>query len=197
LFVFGKGGTLLATYDKSHLVPFGEYLPFEKTLSALGLQKLTGIDGGFQPGDGPKSYALPRAGVLTPLICYEILFPGEVVGVPRPDWLINVTDDSWFGPWAGPRQHLLVARVRAIEEGLPVARAANTGISAIVDPFGRITKHLKLDEMGILDGSLPAAIAPTPFSRFGDWWFAFVVCAMVALTVVFYPKENGARCVGQ
>jgi apolipoprotein N-acyltransferase len=196
LFVFGKGGTLLATYDKSHLVPFGEYLPFEKTLTALGLKKLTGIDGGFAPGDGPKTYALPGVGMLTPLICYEILFPGEVVGVQRPDWLVNVTDDSWFGPWAGPRQHLLVARVRAIEEGLPVARAANTGISAIIDPFGRITQQLKLDEMGVLDGPLPAAIASTPFSRFGDWWFAVMVCAMVALTVVFFPKENDSHRAG-
>jgi apolipoprotein N-acyltransferase len=185
LFVFGRDGRLVATYDKYHLVPFGEYLPFEAILSRLGLTKLTGIDGSFTPGDGPKTYELPGAGTLTPLICYEILFPGEVVGATRPDWLVNVTDDSWFGPWAGPRQHLLVARVRAIEEGLPVARAANTGISAIIDPVGRITRSLGLDQTGIVDGPLPAAIASTPYSRFGDWWFVLMVCANVALTWLF------------
>ena len=188
-FVFGGNGALLATYDKSHLVPFGEYLPFEKTLSALGLSKLTGIDGGFTPGRGPQTLVLPGAGALTPLICYEILFPGEVVGSRRPDWFVNVTDDSWFGPWAGPRQHLLVARVRAIEEGIPVARAANTGISAIIDPLGRITKSLQLDETGIIDGMLPAPIAGTPYSRFGDWWFWLLVCASVALTVAVFNRK--------
>jgi apolipoprotein N-acyltransferase len=184
-FVFGRGGVLLATYDKSHLVPFGEYLPGEAWLSRFGLQKLTGIDGSFTPGDGPRRLALPGAGTLTPLICYEILFPGEVVGAVRPDWLVNVTDDSWFGPWAGPRQHLLVARVRAIEEGLPVARAANTGISAIIDPLGRITRRLGLNQTGTVDGLLPAAIAPTPYSRIGDWWLVLLVCANVALTWIF------------
>ncbi len=184
-FLFGKSGVLLGTYDKSHLVPFGEYLPFEKTLNALGLQKLTGIDGSFQSGSGPRVFSVPGAGTVTPLICYEILFPGEVVGAKRPDWFVNVTDDSWFGPWAGPRQHLLVARVRAIEEGLPVARAANTGISAIIDPLGRITNQLGLGKEGIVDGELPAAIAPTPYSRLHGWCFALVLCAMVALTWVF------------
>lgn len=190
LFAFGKGGGIVGTYDKFHLVPFGEYLPFEKTLAALGLQKLTGVDGSFVPGDGLHTYALPGAGTFTPLICYEVLFPGEVVGRQRPDWFANVTDDSWFGPWAGPRQHLLVARVRAIEEGIPVARAANTGISAIIDPLGRITKKLALNKTGIVDGPLPAAIAATPYSRWGDWWFLFVVCTNAALTWVLIKAKN-------
>jgi apolipoprotein N-acyltransferase len=184
-FVFGRDGVLLATYDKSHLVPFGEYLPFEETLTSLGLQKLTGIDGSFTRGEGPRAFVLPGAGSVTPLICYEILFPGEVVGEKRPDWLVNVTDDSWFGPWAGPRQHLVVAQVRAIEEGLPVARAANTGISAIIDSFGRITQRLDLNRTGVVDGPLPAAIAPTPYSRLRDFWFVLLVCANVALTWLF------------
>ncbi len=183
-FLFGKSGTPLGIYDKSHLVPFGEYLPFEHTMNALGLDKLTGIAGSFEPGSGPRVFSIPGAGKVTPLICYEILFPGEVVGAKRPDWFVNVTDDSWFGPWAGPRQHLLVARVRAIEEGLPVARAANTGISAIIDPLGRITKQLGLGKEGVVDGALPAAIAPTPYSRLHGWCFALVLCAMVALTWV-------------
>lgn len=181
-FLFGKAGIAIGTYDKSHLVPFGEYLPFEKSLGALGLTKLTGIEGSFTPGTGPKSYAVPGAGVVTPLICYEILFPGEVVGARRPDWFVNVTDDSWFGPWAGPRQHLLVSQVRAIEEGIPVVRAANTGISAIIDPFGRIKNQLGLDKLGNLDGGLPAAIAPTPYSRVSDWWFLFALCLIGTMT---------------
>jgi apolipoprotein N-acyltransferase len=104
------------------------------------------------------------------------------VSSKRPDWFVNVTDDSWFGPWAGPRQHLLVARVRAIEEGIPVARAANTGISAIIDPLGRITAELGLDQMGVVDGGLRAPIAATPYSRIHDWWFWLMACALAALT---------------
>ena len=182
LYIFGRNGSILGVYDKFHLVPFGEYLPFEQTLGRLGLSKLTGIEGSFVPGDGPHTYEIPGAGSAAPLICYEILFPGDVVSSKRPDWFVNVTDDSWFGPWAGPRQHLLVARVRAIEEGIPVARAANTGISAIIDPLGRITAQLGLDQMGIVDGGLRAPIAVTPYSRFHDWWFLFLACALAALT---------------
>jgi apolipoprotein N-acyltransferase len=184
-FVFGRGGALLATYDKFHLVPFGEYLPFETTLGELGLTKLTGINGGFASGDGPHTYNVPGAPSIGPLICYEILFPDAVVGTPRPGWLVNVTDDSWFGPWAGPQQHLLVARVRAIEEGIPVARAANTGISAIIDPLGRITARLGLDRLGVVDGDLPAAIAPTPYSRLREVWFLLFLSACTGLAWVF------------
>jgi apolipoprotein N-acyltransferase len=186
LYIFGRNGRILDFYDKFHLVPFGEYLPFEKTLEGLGLSKLTGIEGSFAGGDGPHTYDVPGAGTAGPLICYEILFPGEVVGSKRPDWFVNVTDDSWFGPWAGPRQHLLVAQVRAIEEGIPVLRAANTGISAIIDPLGRITAELGLGKMGIVDGALPAAIEPTPYSRHHEWWFWFMVCACVASTWRLY-----------
>jgi apolipoprotein N-acyltransferase len=181
VYVFGRGGVLLASYDKFHLVPFGEYLPFEKTLGELGLTKLTGINGGFASGDGPHTYNVPGAPSVGPLICYEILFPDAVVGASRPSWFVNVTDDSWFGPWAGPQQHLLAARVRAIEEGIPVARAANTGISAIIDPLGRITAKLGLDRLGIVDGDLPAAIVPTPYSRLRDGWFLLLLSACMGL----------------
>lgn len=187
-FVFGANGMPLGLYDKSHLVPFGEYLPIEQTLEKLGLKKLTGIEGSFTPGNGPVRISVPGAGVVTPLICYEILFPGEVVTGKRPDWFVNVTDDSWFGPWAGPRQHLLVARVRAIEEGVPVARAANTGISAIIDPLGRITNTLGLDKLGVVDGALPAAIAPTPYSRIHDWWFWLALCGLAGL--IWMPSKG-------
>jgi len=184
-YTFGRGGELLATYDKFHLVPFGEYLPFETTFDRLGLTKLTGITGSFASGNGPQTYDLPDAPAFGPLICYEILFPGAVVGDHRPQWFVNVTDDSWFGPWAGPLQHLLVARVRAIEEGIPVARAANTGISAIIDPLGRITVRLGLDQQGVVDGNLPAAIAQTPYSRMRAVWFWLFAGFCAAFAWVF------------
>lgn len=188
-FLFGSDGALRDVTDKFHLVPFGEYLPFEKTLNALGLAKLTGIDGSFAPGPGPKSLALPGAGIVTPLICYEILFPGEVAGPQRPDWFVNVTDDSWFGPWAGPRQHLLVARVRAIEEGAPVVRDANTGISAIIDPLGRISASLGLGKAGVVDGSLPAAIVATPYTRCRGLLYWLLVTASAAVAAVFFYRK--------
>jgi apolipoprotein N-acyltransferase len=184
-YIFGRGGELLATYDKFHLVPFGEYMPFEHSFDQWGITKLTGITGSFAGGDGPHTYNVPGAPSVGPLICYEILFPGAVVGTQRPGWFVNVTDDSWFGPWAGPQQHLLVARVRAIEEGIPVARAANTGISAIIDPLGRITAKLGLDKLGVVDGNLPAAIALTPYSRLREGWFWLVLSACAGLAWVF------------
>jgi apolipoprotein N-acyltransferase len=179
-YVFAHGGLRLTTYDKFHLVPFGEYLPFEQTLSAIGLKKVVGISGSFSTGDGPHTVDVPGAPQMSPLICYEILFPGEVVADERPRWIVNVTDDSWFGPWAGPRQHLLVARMRAIEQGLPVVRAANTGISAVIDAYGRVRAELALDQMGIVDSNLPAAIEPTPFARAGQLGFCLLVLFCIA-----------------
>jgi apolipoprotein N-acyltransferase len=123
---------------------------------------------------------------MTPLICYEVIFPHEVVdpAEPRPKWLINVTDDSWFGPWAGPQQHLLIARVRAIEEGLPIARAANTGISAMIDPLGRVRAHLSLNKMGVVDAALPRALMPTLYAKLGDLGFlTILLCAVFAAFV--------------
>lgn len=182
-YVFGHGGQLVGVYDKFHLVPFGEYLPFEKFFKRLGLTKIVGIQGSFATGDGPHMLLVPGAPPIGPLICYEILFPGEVVGAQRPGWFVNVTDDSWFGPWAGPMQHLLVARMRAIEEGIPVARAANTGISAVIDPLGRVRARLDLDRSGTLDADLPAVIAPTPFARSGwySFWLLVLGCAVAAV----------------
>jgi apolipoprotein N-acyltransferase len=193
-YIFGRGGELLATYDKFHLVPFGEYLPFEATLGALGLEKLTGIAGSFTPGDGPHTYDVPGLPPVGPLICYEILFPGEVVEPgKRPGVLVNVTDDSWFGPWAGPRQHLLVARMRAIEEGVPVLRSANTGISAAIDSYGRIKAALALGKTGYIDASLPAPIASTPYSRLQGWWFWLFA---VASGVVAWLFSRGKCALG-
>jgi apolipoprotein N-acyltransferase len=114
---------------------------------------------------------------MTPLICYEVIFPHAVVypGTSRPGWLVNITDDSWFGPWAGPRQHFLIARVRAIEEGLPIARTANTGISAVMDGNGRVRAQMGLSKMGVIDAPLPRALAPPLYARFGDLVFLLLL----------------------
>jgi apolipoprotein N-acyltransferase len=192
-YIFGPGGKLLATYDKFHLVPFGEYMPLGAVMQKLGITKLVGIPGSFATGDGPHTYDVPGAPPAGPLICYEILFPGAVTGVERPGWIVNATDDSWFGPWAGPRQHLLVARMRAIEQGIPVIRAANSGISAVIDPLGRIDAELGLNRMGVLDSSLPAAIEETPFARFGDivFWLLWLGCALYPWIAV----RNSSRTI--
>ncbi len=184
-YIFGDDGRRLATYDKFHLVPFGEYVPFPETLRAFGIDKLVNQPGSFASGDGPHTYAVPGAPDLTPLICYEILFPGEVTPAKRPAWFVNVTDDSWFGPASstGPYQHFLAARVRAIEEGIPVVRAANTGISAVIDPLGRVTAALGIDKPGILDAALPQVRPPTLFARVGHWPFAVLlaICLLLGL----------------
>jgi len=181
LYVFGPQGRIVATYDKFHLVPFGEYLPLEAVLERIGITKLVGFPGSFSAGDGPHTVDVPGAPPAGPLICYEILFPAAVVGPVRPGWLVNVTDDSWFGPWAGPRQHLLAARVRAIEEGLPLARAANTGISAVVDGKGRIVAMRDLGETGVVDAFLPRAEPPTPYATTGDLLFFVLLIVVAAL----------------
>jgi apolipoprotein N-acyltransferase len=169
-------------YDKFHLVPFGEYTPFAQVLNKLGISQLT-VGPGFSAGDHPHVLSAAPAPPVTPLICYEVIFPHQVVdaGEPRPGWLVNITDDSWFGPWAGPQQHFLIARVRAIEEGLPIARAANTGISAMIDPLGRVPARLALNNMGVVDTTLPQAIPATLYARIGDLVFlALLVIALFA-----------------
>jgi apolipoprotein N-acyltransferase len=191
LYIFGPGAQPEAVYDKFHLVPFGEYVPFAGLLGHIGISKLTEGQGGFSSGDGPHIYHLAGAPDVTPLICYEIIFPSAVTARQRPGWLVNVTDDSWFGPWAGPLQHLLIARVRAIEEGLPVARAANTGVSAMIDPLGRITASLNLGRMGVVDAPLPAALTPTPYARFGDIMFALLLGAAVLGVLFWREKRTG------
>ena len=128
-------GTILSVYDKMHLVPFGEFLPFQNFLESLGLMQLTKLPGGFIPGERRRAMDVPRAPRMLPFICYEIIFPGEAApGSERPGWMLNLTNDGWFGISSGPYQHLHQARVRAIEQGLPLVRAANTGVSAVIDP---------------------------------------------------------------
>lgn len=185
VYIFAHGGQLLAIYDKFHLVPFGEYVPFPSTLHALGIDRLVNQPGSFASGDGPHTYGVPDAPPVGPLICYEALFPGQVTAQRRPGWLVNVTDDSWFGPASstGPYQHLLAARVRAIEEGLPLARAANTGISAVLDPLGRIVAQLGVGRTGVVDAELPEALPPTLFARTGHtiFWVMLAACGAFGL----------------
>jgi len=191
LYVLGAGAKVLGVYDKFHLVPFGEYLPLSPLLGRLGFAKLTEGLSGFSAGDGPRRFAIPGAPAMTPLICYEVIFPGAVTPeAGRPGWYVNVTDDSWFGPWAGPEQHLLTTRVRAIEEGLPIARAANTGISAVVDGQGRIVASLGLNRGGVVDARLPAALPLTPYARFGDLGFAIILLASVAVAILLSVRRR-------
>jgi apolipoprotein N-acyltransferase len=168
LLVIDDQGRVIGSYDKIHLVPFGEYLPLQSVLESLGIMQLTGVRGGFAVGKGPRLLAVPGAPPAGPLICYEIIFPDEVTDrAARPGWFINITNDAWFGSSAGPYQHFHQAQVRAIEQGLPVARAANTGISAVIDAYGRILAEIGLGEKGAIDADLPKVGPQTPFVQFG------------------------------
>jgi apolipoprotein N-acyltransferase len=184
-YVLGHDAQFLATYDKFHLVPFGEYLPFERTLNGWGITQIAGGVSGFSEGPGPQTFEVPGAPPFSPLICYEVVFPGAITSDTRPGWLVNITDDSWFGPNAGPAQHLLITRLRAIEEGLPIARAANAGISVIIDSYGRIISRLELGARGVLDGPLPVALPATPYVRFGD--AIFFLLLVISLGAAFLP----------
>ena len=158
-----SAGRVEAVYDKSHLVPFGEYMPLS------GLLPIRLVTGGmdFTAGPGPQRLAPPGLPPFGALICYEVIFPAAVTPSPRPDWLVNITNDGWFGLSAGPWQHLAAARLRAVEEGLPLARAAQTGISALFDSRGRLLAMIPLGSMGTTMAALPGPGAPPPFARFG------------------------------
>jgi apolipoprotein N-acyltransferase len=184
-------GRVLASYDKAHLVPFGEYLPLYRILEPLGVTKITGGREGYSEGPGVRTLTIPHTPSFGPLICYEVIFPGEVVEPgQRPQWLVTMTDDSWFGPWTGPYQHLGIAKVRAAEEGLPIVRAANTGVSAVIDPFGRIVASLGLDETGVVDAALPRPLAPTLYTFVGDAIFAILLIALTGVGLFFYRSAQ-------
>jgi apolipoprotein N-acyltransferase len=180
LFVLGPDGTVKTLYDKVHLVPFGEYLPFQDVLGRLGIEQLTHGKVGFASGILRATMTAPGAPSFLPLICYEAIFPGLANEArPRPGWLLNLTNDGWFGTSSGPYQHLHQTRLRAIEQGLPLIRAANTGISAVVDAYGRIQASLPLNAMGVIDHALPVAIEPTLFTQWGE------NCLMLLAFLVF------------
>lgn len=170
LHVMAADARITATYDKVHLVPFGEYLPFRSVLSALGLNRLVPGTSDFAAGPGPQTISVPGLPAFSPLICYEIIFPGRIIADgPRPRWLLNITNDGWFGESNGPLQHFASARFRAIEEGLPVIRVAGTGITAVVDAHGRVKSSIALGKQGKIDVRLPEAYdGLTPFARYGN-----------------------------
>jgi apolipoprotein N-acyltransferase len=173
----GEPAIHVATYDKTHLVPFGEYLPFAGILDAIGLRELAAERGGFASGPEPRQLIdIPGIGKIAPLICYEAIFPTRVVqSNDRPRALVVVTNDGWFGNTTGPRQHFHMARVRAVEEGIPVIRSANNGISGIIDPLGSVIANLALDVRGTIDASIPPAVSSTPlYARVGDRLFALM-----------------------
>jgi apolipoprotein N-acyltransferase len=168
--LLGDDGLAKATYDKTHLVPFGEYIPFGSLLSRFGIYGLAAEDGGgFSSGESNELMDLGIAGKILPLICYEAIFPHLSRSQTRPDWILQITNDAWFGQMAGPQQHLAQARMRAIETGLPLVRVANTGISAVIDPHGRIVNQLGLGIAGYLDAQLPAPKGVTFYYKTGDW----------------------------
>jgi len=188
LFIVAPEARLLGRYDKSHLVPYGEYLPMRQILQPLGLSRLVPGDVDFWPGPGPQSLTLPatlgrpqlKMGVQ---ICYEIIFSGQVVDeANRPSFVFNPSNDAWFGSW-GPVQHLAQARLRAIEEGIPIVRSTPTGISAVVDARGHILSAIGHHRAGFLDTALPPALPPTLFSRLGNWAPFACLAALVALAI--------------
>ncbi len=187
LMAVNAAGEVVAGYDKVHLVPFGEYVPLRALIPA-GIEKLTAGSTDFSPGPARVALSVPGAPAFSPLICYEIIFPGAVLGPgARPGWILNLTNDGWFGLSAGPYQHFASSRLRAVEEGLPVVRAANTGISAVVDPYGRVVAGLGLGERGVVDAPLPQALPQTVFARLGN----ALPVGIAVIAVLFGLRRRG------
>lgn len=187
--LLGQGGRVQALYDKAHLVPFGEYVPFGDVMARFGVHGFASQAGaGYAAGPGARLMDLP-IGKALPLICYEAVFPQDVRAAPeRPDVLVQITNDAWFGTRSGPYQHLVQARMRAAEQGLPMLRAANTGISGVIDPYGRLGPSLPLGEAGYVDVMLPVPLPPTLYSRTGDW--PILILSFILAGIVLRPGTN-------
>ena len=184
-----ESARIVGTYDKFHLVPFGEYVPLR---GVLPLKKITRGAVDFSAGPGPRTLALPGLPPVSLLICYEVIFPGNVLDPRnRPRWILNLTNDAWFGDSTGPYQHFAAARLRAVEEGLALVRAANTGISAVIDPYGRVIARLGLGVDGVLDSPLPLPLEGlTPYARFGDWILLGLLAIAIALAFIASPPAR-------
>lgn len=180
---------LQGTYDKFHLVPFGEYVPLP---GLLPIEKLTAGRLDFTAGPGPRTLDLPGLPPVGPLICYEVIFPGAVTDpARRPAWLLNVTNDGWFGISSGPHQHFAAARLRAVEEGLPLVRVANSGISGVIDAYGRVLAQLDLGEGGALNSPLPRSLAaPPPFARLGNWLLAILIFLAISAAYLIHRRAD-------
>ncbi len=185
--VIDDRGTILGSYDKVHLVPFGEYVPrvLDAVIRAVGLRQFVHIPGGFEPAERRMTLAIPGLPPVAATICYEAIFPDEILGDgPRPNLILNVTNDAWFGRTPGPYQHFAQARLRAVEEGLPLVRSANTGVSAVIDPFGRIVNALPLSVENNLDSTLPVAETATVYSKWGKFSLTVTLAICLMLLVV-------------
>ena len=180
LLALDGSGAVTGRFDKFHLVPFGEYMPLRRWLP---VGAIAGNGAEFSAGPGPVSLDLKGLPPVSPLICYEVIFPGAVVDREhRPQWLLNLTNDAWYGNTAGPHQHFAIARTRAVEEGLPLVRVANTGISGVVDSHGRITAMLALGHRGVVDAALPKALPiPTLYGWVGDSLFGVLLLSCFAV----------------
>lgn len=191
LVIMGTDGAVTDVYDKHHLVPFGEYMPAPALFRSLGIRALAlRAQSGFSAGPGPRALDIPGVGAALPLICYEAVFPQHASAETRPRVLLQITNDAWFGTYAGPQQHLAQARMRAVEQGVPLVRSANTGISAMIDARGAVTASLPLGTDGYVDAPLPPRAAPTLYSRTGDTPFAvFLLIACVCLAAI-RPKHR-------
>lgn len=185
-------GEIVATYDKTTLVPFGEYTPFRSLFGRLGLAKFTAGGTDFSSGPGRVTLSLSGLPPFSPLICYEVIFPDRVIAPgPRPQWLLTVTNDAWFGVTSGPYQHFVSARLRAVEQGLPLVRVANTGISGIVDGYGRVWQQLGLEKRGIIDSPLPTGLAEsTVFARLGNWIILLLVVASMTAAINAWARRR-------
>lgn len=189
LVVLDDRATIRATFDKFHLVPLGEYVPLRHLFPFISKVTPGGMD--FTAGPGPTTIHLPGLPAAGALICYEVIFPHAVVNeADRPDWIVNLTNDGWFGITSGPYQHFASARLRAVEEGLPLVRAANTGISGIVDPYGRVINRLGLGDVGVIDGVLPQPLTPTPYARGGDWVVLALGLIAALLALVCHRRQT-------
>lgn len=181
--LLSPGGEIAEIYDKHHLVPFGEYTPLGDLLSGIGIRGLAQREGyGFSAGPGARLIDLPGIGATLPLICYEGIFPRDIAAAPaRPELMLMITNDAWFGTVSGPYQHLAQARLRSVEQGVPMVRVANTGISAVIDPAGRLSGEMALGTSGVRDVALPPRSEPTLYSRLGDTPLILLLCAALAL----------------
>lgn len=182
VFLLEAGGGLSAPFDKIHLVPFGEYMPLEGLLQRIGLGGLAGLAGGLTPGSAHRVIAPGGAPPFAPLICYEMIFPRETAAAADgAAWMTLATNDAWFGRWAGPEQHFAMARMRAIETGLPIARSANIGHSAMIDPYGRASELIEIGGAGVIDARLPDSVSPPPYRRWGEVFTTFMICAALGV----------------
>lgn len=165
IFILDDLANIRGFYDKAHLVPFGEYMPLR---GILPLDKIVPIPGDFTKGTGVKTIHIPKAPPASPLVCYEIIFSSQVaLKKPRPSWIINVSNDGWYGLSAGPYQHFDMAVMRAVEEGIPVVRATNNGVSGVIDGYGRVKASLGLGQEGVIDALLPRVLPATPYAKVG------------------------------